>query len=232
MGLRDHLDAALAQQGAGELVVQFVIYNLPGRDCAALASNGELGADEICRATRPSTSTRSRRSWPTPKYAQPADRQRSSRSTRCRTWSPTLAAADRHPAVRHDEGQRRLRARASATRWTSSARSPTSTTTSTPAHHGWIGWDDNFGPTADLFKRGRHRRGRHRRTTCTASSPTPPTTGADASRTSPSTTSVNGTVGPAVQVGRLEPLRRRAVASPRRSARSWSRPASTPTSAC
>src|SRR5689334_12507661 len=34
MGLRDHLDAALAQ-GAG--YVQFVIYNLPGRDCSALA---------------------------------------------------------------------------------------------------------------------------------------------------------------------------------------------------
>ncbi|MFE0594151.1 glycoside hydrolase family 6 protein [Micromonospora echinospora] len=44
MGVRDHLDAALAQ-GAG--YIQFVIYNLPGRDCAALASNGELKADEL-----------------------------------------------------------------------------------------------------------------------------------------------------------------------------------------
>ncbi len=32
-------------QGAD--VIQFVIYNLPGRDCAALASNGELGQTEI-----------------------------------------------------------------------------------------------------------------------------------------------------------------------------------------
>ncbi|MEU6357314.1 glycoside hydrolase family 6 protein [Streptomyces sp. NPDC047072] len=47
MGLRAHLDAALAQKGSGELVVQLVIYNLPGRDCAALASNGELGPTEI-----------------------------------------------------------------------------------------------------------------------------------------------------------------------------------------
>ncbi|HEX9999933.1 MAG TPA: glycoside hydrolase family 6 protein, partial [Actinoplanes sp.] len=46
MGLADHLDAALAQ-GAG--YIQIVIYNLPGRDCAALASNGELGPDEIGR---------------------------------------------------------------------------------------------------------------------------------------------------------------------------------------
>ncbi|MDQ0906418.1 cellulose 1,4-beta-cellobiosidase [Streptomyces canus] len=47
MGLRAHLDKALEQKGSGELVVQLVIYNLPGRDCAALASNGELGATEI-----------------------------------------------------------------------------------------------------------------------------------------------------------------------------------------
>ena len=46
MGLRDHLDAALAQ-GAG--TIQFVIYDLPGRDCSALASNGELGPDDLER---------------------------------------------------------------------------------------------------------------------------------------------------------------------------------------
>jgi cellulose 1,4-beta-cellobiosidase len=46
MGLRDHLDEAVAQ---GADVIQIVIYNLPGRDCAALASNGELPADAIDR---------------------------------------------------------------------------------------------------------------------------------------------------------------------------------------
>ncbi len=49
MGLRDHLDEALTQKGSGELVVQLVIYNLPGRDCSALASNGELGPTELGR---------------------------------------------------------------------------------------------------------------------------------------------------------------------------------------
>lgn len=49
MGLRAHLDEALKQKGSGELVVQFVVYDLPGRDCAALASNGELGPTEIDR---------------------------------------------------------------------------------------------------------------------------------------------------------------------------------------
>lgn len=44
-GLRYHLDAALDQQeGSTPIVVGLVIYDLPGRDCYALASNGELPA--------------------------------------------------------------------------------------------------------------------------------------------------------------------------------------------
>jgi cellulose 1,4-beta-cellobiosidase len=39
MGLRAHLDDALAK---GANLIQFVIYDLPNRDCAALASNGEI----------------------------------------------------------------------------------------------------------------------------------------------------------------------------------------------
>src|ERR1044071_6751953 len=42
-GLQAHLDNALAQrQGSTPIVAQFVIYDMPGRDCAALASNGEI----------------------------------------------------------------------------------------------------------------------------------------------------------------------------------------------
>ena len=43
IGLRGHLDEAL-DQGAG--MFMFVVYNLPNRDCAALASNGELRISE------------------------------------------------------------------------------------------------------------------------------------------------------------------------------------------
>lgn len=43
MGLRDHLDAALDQ---GANVFQVVVYDLPNRDCFALASNGELKIKE------------------------------------------------------------------------------------------------------------------------------------------------------------------------------------------
>jgi cellulose 1,4-beta-cellobiosidase len=42
-GLQEHLDNALAQkQGSTPIVAQFVIYDMPGRDCNALASNGEI----------------------------------------------------------------------------------------------------------------------------------------------------------------------------------------------
>lgn len=46
-GLRHHLDAALEQAAdGGQMIVTVVIYDLPGRDCFALASNGELPATD------------------------------------------------------------------------------------------------------------------------------------------------------------------------------------------
>ena len=45
----EHLDEALVQANGQPLTIQIVIYNLPGRDCSALASNGELGPDELPR---------------------------------------------------------------------------------------------------------------------------------------------------------------------------------------
>ncbi|MFL6124116.1 glycoside hydrolase family 6 protein [Actinophytocola sp.] len=49
-GLAAHLDSAVQQDaanGSNALVFQVVIYDLPGRDCAALASNGELGPTDL-----------------------------------------------------------------------------------------------------------------------------------------------------------------------------------------
>ncbi|MFD5462653.1 glycoside hydrolase family 6 protein [Kitasatospora sp. NPDC127059] len=53
LGLQAHLDHALAQQqqGGTPVVFQVVIYDLPGRDCAAIASNGELPATDAGLAT-------------------------------------------------------------------------------------------------------------------------------------------------------------------------------------
>ncbi|MEV0534837.1 glycoside hydrolase family 6 protein [Kitasatospora sp. NPDC050463] len=48
-GLRAHLDNAVRQAAGKPFVVQLVVYDLPGRDCAALSSNGELGPTEIGR---------------------------------------------------------------------------------------------------------------------------------------------------------------------------------------
>ncbi|NUS17735.1 MAG: cellulose 1,4-beta-cellobiosidase [Streptomyces sp.] len=47
MGLKAHLDAAVQQAAGQPLTIELVIYDLPGRDCAALASNGELGPTDI-----------------------------------------------------------------------------------------------------------------------------------------------------------------------------------------
>jgi cellulose 1,4-beta-cellobiosidase len=47
MGLVEHMDAALVQQkaqGGKPMTVLLVVYDLPDRDCAALASNGELSS--------------------------------------------------------------------------------------------------------------------------------------------------------------------------------------------
>ncbi|HEY5806786.1 MAG TPA: glycoside hydrolase family 6 protein, partial [Povalibacter sp.] len=52
MGLVQHLNEALVQDaanGSTPFVIQLVIYNLPGRDCSALASNGELGPNDLPR---------------------------------------------------------------------------------------------------------------------------------------------------------------------------------------
>ncbi|MFJ1792550.1 glycoside hydrolase family 6 protein [Kitasatospora griseola] len=49
MGLRDHLNAAVQQAAGKPYVFQVVIYDLPGRDCSALASNGELGPTDLPR---------------------------------------------------------------------------------------------------------------------------------------------------------------------------------------
>jgi cellulose 1,4-beta-cellobiosidase len=48
-GLRGHLDEALRQ---GANLVQLVLYDLPGRDCGWLSTNGELAPGELARYRR------------------------------------------------------------------------------------------------------------------------------------------------------------------------------------
>ena len=46
LGLQAQMDAALAKAASGPLTIEVVVYDLPGRDCAALASNGEIPATQ------------------------------------------------------------------------------------------------------------------------------------------------------------------------------------------
>ncbi|NMO57658.1 cellulose 1,4-beta-cellobiosidase [Actinoplanes sp. TBRC 11911] len=147
MGMRAHLDAALAQ-GAG--YIQFVIYNLPGRDCAALASNGELGPADLPRYKS--------------EYIDPiAAIQADAKYASLRIIN--IIEIDSLPnLVTNTSGQ------AGATSQCDTMKAnggyvngiayalqklgalPNTYNYMDAAHHGWIGWDSNFNPVADLMK--------------------------------------------------------------------------------
>ncbi|MFJ8601804.1 glycoside hydrolase family 6 protein [Streptomyces shenzhenensis] len=150
MGLRDHLDAALAQKGSGEEVVQLVVYDLPGRDCAALASNGELGPTEIDRYKTefidPIATILA-----DPKYAA--------------LRIVTTIEIDSLPNLVTNTGSRAtatpqcdtMLANGNYVKGVGYALAelgaiPNVYNYLDAGHHGWIGWDDNFAPSATLFK--------------------------------------------------------------------------------
>jgi cellulose 1,4-beta-cellobiosidase len=141
MGVRAHLDAALAQ-GAG--YIQFVIYDLPGRDCSALASNGELGTGDLQRYKT--------------EYIDPiAAIQGDAKYKNIRIIN--IVEIDSLPnlvtntnvatcaTMKSNGGYvngiayalQKLGALGNVYNYLDAA------------HHGWIGWDSNFGPTADIM---------------------------------------------------------------------------------
>ncbi|MFD5318907.1 glycoside hydrolase family 6 protein [Streptomyces sp. NPDC127098] len=149
MGLRDHLDEAVEQAGGDDLVFQVVIYNLPGRDCAALASNGELGPTEINR-------------YKTEYIDVIADI----------LADPAYADLRIVPVIEIDSLPNlvtNVTPRATATPQCDTMRAngnyvegvsyalselgaiPNVYNYIDAGHYGWIGWDDNFGASADLF---------------------------------------------------------------------------------
>ncbi|MCC5036386.1 glycoside hydrolase family 6 protein [Streptomyces sp. WAC 00631] len=146
MGLRDHLDAAL-DQGANAL--QMVTYNLPGRDCAALASNGQLGPEEIDKYKNefidPIAEILS-----DPKYAG--------------IRIINVVEIDSLPNLITNVGSREtatpecdvMKANGNYVKGVGYALATLGDIENVYnyidiGHHGWIGWDDNFGPTADLL---------------------------------------------------------------------------------
>jgi cellulose 1,4-beta-cellobiosidase len=145
--MRQHLDNALAQ---GANLIQFVIYNLPGRDCAALASNGELGPEEIDRY---------RTEYIDPIAAIEADpKYKSIRIV-------NIVEIDSLPNIVTNAGGEAGATAACAVmkangnyskgiQYALSKFEAAGTNTYNyidAAHHGWLGWDSNFGPAAQLF---------------------------------------------------------------------------------
>ncbi|MBQ1091274.1 glycoside hydrolase family 6 protein [Streptomyces sp. B93] len=150
MGLRDHLDEALVQKGSGELVIQLVIYNLPGRDCSALASNGELGPTEIDRY---------KTEYIDPIAAILADPKYAGLRI------VTTVEIDSLPNLVTNTGSREtatpecdvMKANGNYVKGVGYALNKLADAGNVynyvdAGHHGWIGWDDNFAPSAQLFK--------------------------------------------------------------------------------
>ncbi|MEV0178911.1 glycoside hydrolase family 6 protein [Streptomyces sp. NPDC050625] len=150
MGLRAHLDAALAQKGSNEEVVQLVVYDLPGRDCAALASNGELGATEIDKY---------KTQFIDPIAAILSDSKYASLRI------VTTIEIDSLPNLVTNTGSRATATPACDTMLANGnyvkgvgyalaklGAIPNVYNYLDAGHHGWLGWDDNFGPAATLFK--------------------------------------------------------------------------------
>ncbi len=150
MGLRDHLDAALAQKGSGEMVVQLVIYNLPGRDCSALASNGELGPTEIDKYKTqyidPIAAILA-----DPKYAGlriVTTVEIDSLPNLVTNVTPRPTATPNCDVMKANGNYQKgvgyalnkLGAIGNVYNYIDAG------------HHGWLGWDDNMGPSADMFK--------------------------------------------------------------------------------
>jgi cellulose 1,4-beta-cellobiosidase len=145
--LAGHLDNALAQ---GATAAQFVIYDLPGRDCAALASNGELGPTEIGRYETsyidPIAAIEAN-----PKYASirivniieidslPNLVTNASGQAGATAACATMLANGNYVTGIQYALSKLHAAGANVYNYIDAA------------HHGWIGWSSNFGPAATLF---------------------------------------------------------------------------------
>ncbi|MET8943615.1 glycoside hydrolase family 6 protein [Streptomyces sp. NPDC004542] len=150
MGLRAHLDAALAQKGSSQEVVQLVIYDLPGRDCAALASNGELGPTEIDKyktqfidpiaAILADSKYASLRIVTTIEIDSLPNLVTNTGSSATATANCNTMLANGNYVKGVGYALHKLGAIPNVYNYLDAG------------HHGWLGWDTNFGPAATLFK--------------------------------------------------------------------------------
>jgi cellulose 1,4-beta-cellobiosidase len=141
MGVRDHLMAALAQ-GAG--YIQFVIYDLPGRDCAALASNGELGANDLPRYQS--------------EYIDPIAAIMAEPAFAALRIINIIEIDSLPNLITNTNVAKCAEMKANGGYVSGIAYAlqrlgalPNAYNYLDAGHHGWLGWDENFGPAAELF---------------------------------------------------------------------------------
>ena len=141
MGVRDHLEAAVSQ---GADYIQFVIYNLPGRDCAALASNGELGPEELPRYKA--------------EYIDPIASIMSDTAFRGLRIINIIEVDSLPNLVTNTDVQTCAQMKQNggyvdgiAYALAQLGSLPNTYNYVDAGHHGWLGWETNFGPTAQLY---------------------------------------------------------------------------------
>ena len=148
-GVAGHLDEAVRQAAGSPLVIQFVIYNLPGRDCSALASNGELKATEIDRYKTeyidPIASILARPAYKDLRIVLTVEID--SLPNLVTNVTPRPTAVPQCDVMKANgnyvTGVGYALAKLGAV--------PNVYNYLDIGHHGWIGWDDNFGATAELL---------------------------------------------------------------------------------
>lgn len=152
MGLVSHLNEALTQDqanGATPMAIQIVIYNLPGRDCAALASNGELGPNDLPRYKAeyidPIAAILRRAEYASLRIVLIIEIDSLPNLVTNVTTRPTgTAQCDTMAANRgYVDGVGYALATFGAI--------PNVYNYVDAGHHGWLGWDTNFGPSVDMM---------------------------------------------------------------------------------
>ncbi|KJK32983.1 cellulose 1,4-beta-cellobiosidase, partial [Lentzea aerocolonigenes] len=148
-GIAGHLDEAVRQAAGSPLTIQFVIYNLPGRDCSALASNGELKPTEIDRYKTeyidPIAAILAKPAYKDLRIVTTVEID--SLPNLITNVTPRPTAVPQCDVMKANgnyiTGVGYALAKLGAI--------PNVYNYLDIGHHGWIGWDDNFGATAELL---------------------------------------------------------------------------------
>jgi cellulose 1,4-beta-cellobiosidase len=149
MGVREHLDEAVRQDaanGSKPLTIEFVIYNLPNRDCSALASNGELKISENGLARYKSEYIDVIAGiMADPKYSnlRIVNIVEIDSLPNLVTNTNIAACAEAKSSGAYVQGVQYALNKLHAI--------PNVYNYVDAGHHGWLGWDTNFGPSAELF---------------------------------------------------------------------------------